>query len=238
MSVKEKVWTIAVTAAMLACIGVVFYKSIWASLLIAAISLAYPKLRAKELAVRRKQHLNIQFKQALSSISSSLGAGKSVEMSFREAVDDLKLLYPDPNTHIIRELEWIQHKLESGVTIEAALSDFSLRAGTDDIGNFVDVFVTCKRTGGNLVQVIRRTATIIQEKLEIQQEIGVMISQKRFESRMLTFAPLAVIGLLAFSSPDYMEPLYHGFGIVIMSGCLLVLIACFFITKRIMDIKV
>ncbi|WP_248925599.1 type II secretion system F family protein [Paenibacillus hamazuiensis] len=238
MTAKEKVVSMLLAGALLACIGTVFYKSAVMALLIALLGILYPAMRAKQLAAKRRQLLNMQFKQALSGISSAIGAGKSVETAFLEAVDDLKLLYPDPNTFIIRELELINRKIEIGGTIEAALLDFSARSGSDDIRNFTDVFVTCKRTGGNLIHVIRRTASIIHEKLEIEQEIAVMMSQKKFESRLLTFAPLVVVGLLAYSSPDYMAPLYNGIGYVVMSVCLLVLFGCYKMTERIMDIKV
>ncbi|MNR58056.1 hypothetical protein D3C85_1789660 [compost metagenome] len=65
-----------------------------------------------------------------------------------------------------------------------------------------------------------------------------MIAQKRFESRVLVVAPIVIVAVLAFSSPEYMEPLYKGSGILIMSICLLLLGACFVLTQKIMNIKV
>jgi tight adherence protein B len=238
MSARETFISALVAGAVLACLGIIFYKSWFMALLMAFFGVCYPTVRAKEMALKRKQQLHLQFKQALSSISSALGAGKSVEMAFREAVEDLKLLYHDPNTFIIKELELINRKIENGETVEAALLDFSRRAGSDDIRNFSDVFVTCKRTGGNLIHVIRRTVAIIHEKLEIEQEIAVMISQKKFEAQLLTLAPLFVVGLLTFTSPDYMAPLYQGIGHLIMTCCLLVLLGCYKLIRRIMDIRV
>ncbi|GIP32676.1 type II secretion system F family protein [Paenibacillus sp. J2TS4] len=188
---------------------------------------------------KRKAELNDQFRQALFSLSSSLTAGKSVESGWAETIRDLKTLYSNPNTYIIVEFERMNRKIQNGETIESALIEFGGRAGSEDIDNFVDVFVTCKRSGGNLIDVIRRTANMIGEKIEIQQEISVVIAQKKFESNILTVAPLAVIGLLSFSSPDYMAPLYSGMaGPTVMTVCLLLLLGCFWIVKKIMDIKV
>jgi tight adherence protein B len=87
--------------------------------------------------------------------------------------------------------------------------------------------------------VIRRTAAMIGEKIEIQQDIALLIAQKRFESRILSFAPLVIVALLSFSSPDYMLPLYEGYiGKTIMTLALLFLFVCFSVTNKIMNIQV
>ncbi|WP_243767308.1 type II secretion system F family protein [Paenibacillus agricola] len=239
MTTLETALTILVAMFLLGGIGYVFYQHLIAAAFLAMLGLYAPRLRKKELVIKRKSLLQLQFKQALASLSSALSAGKSVENAFQDTLIDLRLLYPDPRALIVRELETINRRIENGETIELALKDLSERSQIDDIGQFTEVFVTCKRTGGNLVHVIRRTASIIQEKLDIQQEISVMMAQKRFESRVLAFAPVIVIAVLSFSSPDYMEPIYQGItGYLIMTVALVVLLGCFGITKMIMNIKV
>jgi tight adherence protein B len=239
MTSAETTLSLIFSMGSLGVVGFIFYQHIAAAALLSLAGLYYPKIRKKELIIKRKTLLQLQFKQALASLSSALGAGKSVETAFQEALIDLRLLYPDPRALIVKELETIQRRIENGETIEMALKDLSERSQLDDIQQFTEVFTTCKRTGGNLVHVIRRTASIIQEKLDIQQEISVMISQKRFESRVLAFAPVIVIAVLSFSSPDYMEPMYQSLsGYLIMTAALLVLLGCFAITKLIMNIKV
>ncbi|TDF99854.1 pilus assembly protein TadB [Paenibacillus piri] len=238
MTPRQKFLSAVIAAGCLACIGFIFYNHWFGALVLSAAGLYYPVIRRKQLIRKRRNQLQLQFKQALASISSALGAGKSVEIAFLEALSDLRLLYPDPQALIVKELETINRRLENGETIETALNDLSGRSGLDDIQQFTEVFVICKRTGGNLVQVMRRTASIIQEKLDIQQDIQVMLAQKRFESKILAFAPLVVIAVLSFSSPDYMEPMYKGAGRLIMSVSLLILAGCYMVTQLIMNIKV
>src|SRR5699024_12551780 len=96
----------------------------------------------------------MQFKEAISSLSSSLAAGRSIENSFKEVVTDLYLLYPDPNTYIIREFEIINRRIENGETIERAIQDSGVRSDIEDIMNFATVFITCTRTVRYLVEVI------------------------------------------------------------------------------------
>lgn len=225
-------------AAVMAVIACVFYKHPVAAVIFGAIGLGYPTIRRKQLIHKRKAQLKLQFKQMLAALASALSAGRSVESAFVEALSDLRLLYPDSKAMIIKELEMMQRRMENGETVESCLTGFSRRAHIDEIERFAEVFVTCKRTGGSLVQVVRRTAVLIQEKLDIEQDIQVMLAQKKFESKVLTVAPVAMIATLAWTTPDYMEPLYQGGGLLIMSCALAVLFGCYALAQKIMDIKV
>lgn len=239
MSVKEKLMSVAFAAIFLGAVGYVFFHQWLAAGLIALLSLAYPNVRRPALIRKRQEELGQQFKQALYSLSSSLSAGKSVENAFVDAARDLHFLYGGKKTYILLEFERISAKIHNGENVESALFEFSNRTGLDDVRQFADVFSICKRTGGNLVEVIRKTSQVIGEKLDIQQEISVMVAQKRFESKVLGAAPIVVVGLLAYSSPDYMGPLYEGaVGRVIMFASLALLGVCCWWTQYIMNIRV
>lgn len=234
----QKVSAIFCGVASMAGIALVFYKNPLIAGLFALTGFYYPVMRRKAIIAKRKAQLKQQFKQMLASLASSIGAGRSIESSFTEALNDLRLLYPDSGTIIVRELELIIRRLQNGETVEACLLDFARRAHIDEIGQFADVFGICKRTGGSLVQVVRRTAVIIQEKLDIEQDIQVTLAQKKFESKVLTVAPVILMAALAWMTPDYMEPLYQGGGLLIMTGALGILFGCFALAQKIMNIKV
>jgi tight adherence protein B len=235
---KEKVSAILMLALPAFVVGYIFYKNFILAAALAAVGFAFPRIRKQQLIQLRKNKLYVQFKQALSCLSSSMTVGKSIETAFREALEDLKMLYPDPACLIVVEFSIICRKVENGEPIETALKNLADRSHLEDVRSFTDVFLTCKRTGGNLVEVMKRTATVIGEKLEISQDISVMIAQKRFESRVLLFAPIVIVAVLAFSSPEYMVPLYTGSGVLIMSASLVLLSACYILTQKIMNIKV
>ncbi|NEW06488.1 pilus assembly protein TadB [Paenibacillus sp. SYP-B3998] len=238
LSTKERTIAILMLALPAVGIGLVFYKSMLFAFALSTVGFAYPRIRKKQLIRFRKNKLHVQFKQALSCLSSSMTAGKSIETAFREAHEDLLVMYPDPSCLIVIEFGIICRRVENGEPIEAGLKNFADRSHLEDVTNFTDVFLTCKRTGGNLVEVMKRTAGVIGEKLEIMQDITVMIAQKRFESRVLLFAPIIIVAVLAVTSPEYMEPLYTGSGVLIMTASLLLLSACYGITQKIMNIKV
>lgn len=222
--------------AVLFVLGFLFYKNVWICLTIAMFAIVYPKLRKVQLIRKRKEELRRQFKHALYSLSSALSAGKSVENAFRETANDLILLYPDHQTDMIRELNRINRRTENGEPIERSLLDLGRRSGIEDVMQFAESFAACKRTGGDLVEVMRRTSNLIGEKMDIEQDLSVMIAQKRFEAKALGFIPFVIVAFLAFSSPDYMQPLYEGAGHLIMTAALLILAASQWLARRIMNI--
>jgi tight adherence protein B len=240
MSFKEYILYASVAIIFFGVLGYIFYESVIGIVLIGSVGLLFPRFMKNNLREKRQEKLKMQFKEAIASLSSSLAAGRSIENSFKEVVDDLYLLYPDPNTYIIREFEIINRRVENGETIENAILNFSIRSDLEDIKNFANVFITCKRTGGNLVEVIRRTSDILSEKIDIQQEVSVMIASKRFESRIMSLAPIGMILLLKTTAPDYLAPLYswETAGPIIMTICLAILVVSYWYGQRIMNIKV
>jgi tight adherence protein B len=238
LNTREIVTCVIVSALLFGSIGYLFYQKLLVAFIFSCISLWAPKFRKKQLIRMRKSKLNVQFRQALACLSSCLTAGKSVESAFREALFDLKVLYPDPTAFIIKEFQIILRRIENGEPIEAAVREFANRADMEDVTGFSDALSTCKRTGGNLVEVMKRTSALIGEKLEIQQEITVMIAQKKFESGILLLAPFCLVALLCISSPEYMNVLYQGLGTIIMTACLILLVCCYGLIRKIMNIRV
>lgn len=235
---QEYIIALVLASSSLFIIGIIFFKSVIMGSFLALVGVMYPKMRAKVLQAKRVNELNLQFKQALFILASALAAGKSVETSFVETNRDLQHLYPDEQTYIRMEFNMMIKRLENGESIETILQDFSERATIEDIHSFTEVFIICKRTGGNLVEVMRNTANMIGEKIAIQQEIAVMVAQKKFESRVLTVTPVFFVAILSYTSADYMAPLYEGKGRIIMGCALILLVICYLISKKIMTIKV
>jgi tight adherence protein B len=239
MPVNERIISVLAAGAVIFTAGYIFYRSIVLSLLLIPLALIYPRFRTKDIIKKRKNELNLQFREALYSIASSLSAGKSIESAFKDAQKELSIQYPDAGTYIIMELEQINKRLEMNETIEEALADFATRSHLEDILNFADVFTICKRTGGNLVQVVRNTAEIISEKIEVRQEINVLLTEKRLEHKILNLMPLFIVLMLSTSAEEFMAPVFNEpIGRAAMTFSLMLFTAAYFISRKIMDIEV
>lgn len=238
LSRRQRWSCIGISGLLFFGVGLLFYHHWIAGIVLAVGALGVPRYWTKVLLDRRRTTLGLHFKQALYALSSALAAGKSVENGFRESVEDLRMLNPETDTDLIREFTILRTRMEYGQPIEEALQDFADRARIEDITNFADVFITCKRTGGDLVEVVRRTSSVIGEKLDIQQDIMVAVAQKRFESKAMFAAPFIFLLFLNFTAKDFMAPLYSGMGYLISTGALVMLAGCYLWITRIMDIKV
>lgn len=239
MSAREKLICIFTAFAVIFVSAYVFYRSIVLSLLFTPFSLLYPRFKTKEIIKKRKIELNLQFREALYSLTSSLSAGKSIESAFRDAQKELSIQYPDDDTFILAELGQINKRIGMNETIEEALADFAQRSHLEDIINFTDVFSICKRTGGNLIQVIKNAAEIINEKIDVKQEINILLAEKKLEHKVLNLMPILIVLLLSASAEEFMAPVFREpLGRAAMTFSLMLFAAAYFISKKIMDIEV
>jgi len=238
MSPREFMLSLAAGVAGMFVVSYTFYQSFLAAAALSVAGALLPRYRKAGQLAKRRERLRLQFKEALYSVTASLAAGRSVDNAFLAAEADLQLLYPGGSADIVLEFAALRHRILNGDTLESGLRLLADRAKLDDITQFVEVFSTCRRAGGDLVEVIRRTAQVIGEKHDIGREIAVLLAQKRFESRILIAIPFVFMAALNAAAPDYMEPLYEGAGGYALLTLLLAgFIGCGVSIQRLMRIK-
>ncbi|MDF1617095.1 type II secretion system F family protein [Petrocella sp. FN5] len=206
---------------------------------IACLGVYFHIKEQKSLSVKKRKYiLREQFREAMYTLSSSLSAGRSAEQAFIQTLADLRILY-DHQTDIITEWSLIVKKLNMNETIESALEDFAMRAGVEDIHNFTGVFIMAKRTGGDLIRIIRETTHMINEKIEIQKEIDLLVVQKQFEQKILSYIIPGMILFFQLTSPDFLSPLYETFiGRLVMVFALFLYLLSRKIGEKIVTIEV
>jgi len=239
MSGAEKVCHTLLAGGFLFALAYVFYQDVLIAALPVPLAVFYPQAKSRHLAAARRYELNLQFKDALESLAASLSAGRSVENAFKEAVRDLALLYPGTEACIIKELTAIAGMIELNEQVEDALVGFARRSGLEDVANFAEVFAIGKKSGGNMVEIMRTTSAVIGDKLRIMEEINTQLAQRKIEQKVLNAMPVSLLLLLSWSAGDYMAPVFHtAFGRMAMTAAVLLLAAAYYISKKITDIEV
>lgn len=208
MKPLERLGYILLAAAGLFVLGWIFYQNVILSALLSLLSLAYPPIRTKQLIAKRRRQLNLQFKDMLYSLSSAIGAGSSVERAMTATLEDMERQYVGGDSYIVKELELIVSKLELNQNIEELFDDLGKRSGIDDIRTFANIFEISKRTGGNLIQIIRQTSTVIAEKIETKTEIDTILAEKKMEQKVLTVMPIALVYMLTVTTEGFMDPIF------------------------------
>lgn len=219
-------------------LGKLFYDSFYVALSVLLFLPFLFRRKAKELLRRRQEKLALEFREFLLAFSASLKAGYSAENAISEAGRDLAYMYGE-NADIVRECHHMEKQLLNNHSFEQLLSEFAKRSGQDEIREFAAIFAVAKRSGGNMTAILRNTADVIAEKMEVKREIKLLYAAKRMEQGVMNMVPVAIIGYVRFTTPDYFDAMYgNPFGVTAMSICLAVYVGAYFLAQKIMDIEV
>lgn len=188
-------------------VGWLFYDSLAAASAISVLGLFLVPFYKKWKIELRRQALLLQFRDVLYSIASSISVGRSMSQALEESIDFWKGTYSDEDM-MINELQYMVRCMkESNTSDVAVLQNFAQRSGLTDAVDFVRVYESCKGSGANLVQAVNRAALVIGDRITLERELKMLMAQKKFESRIVMGSPFAVLLLLKFLSPEYLQPL-------------------------------
>ena len=176
----------------------------------------------------------VQFKECLCSVQASMKAGYAVENSFVESRKDMALLYGE-NSFIYQELELIRRGLVINISLEEQLNDFAMRSSLDEIKQFADIFEVAKKSGGDMMQLMDASASLIDRKIEVRQEIITLLHGKMVEQMVMKAMPFAILAYIGLTYPGYFDTLYHNLkGVGIMSVCLFLYLVAYRLNDRIL----
>lgn len=238
MTRKEHLWNLARAAGVTAVTAWLYYRSFLMILPLLPLLVWHLRMMEEEGAGKKEKEFQIQFKEAIQAVSSALNTGYSVENAFREAQKELKLIYPE-GARISKELLIITRQLQIHVPLEQVLEEFGERIRTEDVQNFVTVFAAAKKSGGNMIAIIQDTVRQISDKIDVKREIDTILASKRYEFRVMSAVPYAIIGYMSLSFPEFMESLYGNvLGIGVMTVCLGIYTGAYYLGVRMVRIEV
>jgi tight adherence protein B len=173
----------------------------------------------------------------MEALVSALSAGYSMENAVHEVKKDLMLIYPEKSL-ILCETRYILQQVSLDVGLDVLFTDLGERSGCEDIIDFACIYATVKRTGGNLITVMKQTAQNISDKIEIKREIDTLISGKKLEAKFMCMIPIFMILYLRIFSPGFIDPLYEGFtGRLLMTAALIIYAGSAFWIRKVISIE-
>ncbi|MBE5937620.1 MAG: hypothetical protein E7265_06275 [Lachnospiraceae bacterium] len=237
ITVSEIIRIIIMSVLLDAGIVYMFYKSMLVCLVaFAPCTCIVCVYRKKKIIESRKDIFENQFEEFLGCLSSALSAGYSLENAIFESVKELSLMYT-AQEDIMRELKHICKGIEVNKPVEHLFLELSKKTDIAHIKTFADMVVIAKRSGGNLVAIVRQTIDVLHSKRNMITEIKTMIAAKRYECRLMNLLPLMMLVFLSVSSPGYLDPLYGNLmGIIVMTICLVIYGVSVVISNAIMSI--
>ncbi|MBR3188522.1 MAG: type II secretion system F family protein [Lachnospiraceae bacterium] len=224
-------------AVLIGVIAYLFYDSPIAAIFLAPLLYPYYRRRSREKLQQDKKELSAQFREALAAIITALKAGYSAENAFIECRGEMRFQFGE-KAMITREMKRISKGIENRIPLEKLLTEFAARWQIEEISEFAEVFLIARRSGGNLPEILGRTAEIIRGRMEINTEIDILLSSRKFEQKIMDGVPFFIIFYLGLSTEGFFSVLYHNVpGVLFMTGCLAAYLAAYMISDRIMAIE-
>lgn len=236
---REKQLIFAGTLVVGTSLSVLLYHNIFFSLVLLFFYIKIQEIYAEYMLDRRKRALAEQFKDFLFILSTSIGAGRGMRDAIGEAIPGIVGIYGE-NAILSKELKNMHKRMSIGneedVTV---LNDFAKRSGSEDIVDFMIIYSTCKTTGASLVDALNKAASVIIDKMTIENEIRTMANRKKNESIILFVMPFVVVLFLNLFSPEYIAPLYESYiGRVIMTMVVAADIFIYSVMQKITNVEI
>jgi len=218
-------------------ISILFFNSILMTILSSISSIIFikplKKLHNQKLLKRREN----EFMFFIYSLSSLISIGKSFESAFSTSVEEMN---NEGSVYILlSDLKQIRTCFEMNMSITDGLSTLTAKYPIETMLNFSKIVELAIIQGGSIESIIESTVSMIREKNDVENELEVIITQKKFELIiLLSFVPFMILYLRVVTS-DFSQLMYESVsGKGIMFVCLLLYLVSGYIGRKIVDIKV
>lgn len=221
-----------------AALDFLFYRSLLLCVLFPPVVYLYLRWKRQGRLKKLKEEMNLHFKDFLQALETSMKAGYSLENALGECEKDMRARYGDREP-FVRELRFMRGQLLVNVPVEQLFEDFGKRSGIEDIRNFAEVLTIAKRTGGSMKMVLEQTARTLRGKLDTKKEIEAAVAAKKYEQTIMSVIPACIILYMNVTFPGFLDVMYTGaMGRIVMTGCLMVYAASWYMGRKMVEIEV
>lgn len=234
---KEKVLCLLEGTIFNGVIAILFYDSFYAMIPGILLMVFYTKEKKRMLVQRRMEQMRAELKEFLNALIAALQTGRSMENAFAEAHKDTAG-YMEKETPFLLEMKRICIGVEMGEPLERMLAEFSARSHMEELQYFSQVFSIGKRSGGNIISIMKNTIRMLQERMDAEKEIATTIAEKRLEFQVMTMIPMVIILYLRIGAGGLLDTLYGNVvGIFVMTVCLAIYGGCYLYGKRLLEFE-
>lgn len=171
--------------------------SVLVGLVLSFAPLAYVFLKRKKRFGKFERGLP----EALDLMVSALRVGHS----FNSAVGLVSRECPDP---VGTEFRVAFEEQNFGLELRTALEHLTSRVPLQDLKIAVTAILIQRESGGNLAEVLEKTAYVIRQRFRLKKQVMVHTAQGRLTGWILTILPIVLGIILYFVNPDTMSVLW------------------------------
>lgn len=181
---------------------------------------------------RRFSVFERQLPEALDMMVGAIRAGHSLT----SAIATVSRESPVP---ISREFRICSDEQTFGLELRTAMLNLATRVPIPDMRIVVTAILIQKESGGNLAEILEKTAHIIRERFQLKRQIRVHTAQGRLTGWILAILPVLLgIGLYLLN-PEHMSVLWtRPAGLKMLYGALIMTVVGILIIRKIVRIQV
>lgn len=235
---KEKAVSFFEGMALDALLAWLFYDSFVWMLPGIAVIVFFFREKKRVMARSRMRRMRQQLREFLNAMIAALQTGRSVENAFIQAVKDSGQ-YFGKDTELLLEMKRICAAIMVSEPLDKLLMELAHRAHMEELEYFSEVFAVGKRSGGNLISIMKYTARMLRERMEAEDEIATVIARKRMEFYMMSVIPMVMVIYLRICAAGLVGRLYGNVpGMLVMTICLGVYGGCYVYGQRLLETEV
>jgi len=165
-------------------------------------------------------------------MARALRAGHTITSS-------IEMVASEGGEPVASEFRRVFEEQNFGLPLREAMLNLADRVPLPDVGFLVTAILVQKETGGNLAEVLDKTAAVIRDRFRLRGQLRVYTAQGRLTGWILATLPFVMFVLLNLANPNYMRILltdpvgrkliYVGIVLMITGG---------WVIRKVIDIKV
>ena len=201
---KIQICFATVGALIMLCILLVSGVSAWAMPVLAALAggaaFALPYLYYK----RKVEMRNAEFRSRLLDVILGLNNGMRSGVALPQA---LEVVGRDIGGVMQEEIAMTLYEYRLGIDLTEALTRLERRMPDDNLKLFVTAVGISQQTGGSLADIMDKLIETIRQRSVMEDKINTLTAQGKFESIVMSCAPLMAFVILYLLDRQLMEPL-------------------------------
>lgn len=207
-----------VAAIALMFLFVSFLAGMLIGFVVAAITAFVPYFLIRHLETKRRQRLEVQLVDGLSSLASGVRAGLNL-------VQSMQLLVSNQRGPIQQEFGQILREYEMGMDLNQAMRGASNRIGSPLYRLTFTAIEMHRVRGGDSGESMDRIAESIREIQRLEGKLDSITAQGRSQANFMAAMPIVIIVMLMFIMPDETSMLFtrmEGRIIMLIAGAMIV----------------
>jgi tight adherence protein B len=167
-------------------------------LVFAALVIVGARAAIARRVARRRAAFAEQLDDTLQLLASGLRAGHSLPAA-------LDVVATEAESPTAEEFARLLNKNRIGYDLAQAIEECAERMDCDDLAWTAQAVAIHREVGGNLGEVLDHVGETIRERNGIRRQVRTLSAEGRISANVLIGLPIAIAGILALVSPDYIR---------------------------------